>query len=340
MRAVAYTETGSSAVLGLTDRDLPEPGPGEVRVQVRFSGVNPTDWKSREGGGPGQPLKFPLVVPDQDGSGTIDAVGAGVSREPGERVWLWECAWQRADGTAQEYVVVPADHAVPLPDSATFELGASLGIPAMTAHHCLTLMTGAPSTLVPGSLAGRRVLVAGGAGAVGNAAIQLAKWAGAWVATTVSSPEKAALGKAAGADLVVDYRQQDVAAVVGGAAADGVDLVVEVSPSKNADIDRAVLRRGGTVAIYADDGGADLVLNVRSSLSSNARWQFVLVYTISEEAKKAAVAGVSAAVGAGALGVGEGRGIPVHVVPLAKTDQAHDMVKDGVVGKVLVDVTQ
>lgn len=339
MRAVAYTETGSSQVLRLVERQVPEPGAGEVRVRVERSGVNPTDWKSREGNGPGQPLKFPLVVPNQDGSGVIDAVWPGVERAVGERVWLWECAWQRADGSAQEYVVVPSDHAVPLPEDAGFELGASLGIPAMTAHRALTLLDRGPSVLAPGALSGRSVLVAGGAGAVGNAAIQLAVWAGAHVFTTVSSPEKAALAAAAGAHEIVNYREEDVAAAVRESAPDGVDLVVEVAPAANSGIDRSILARGGTVAIYANDGGADLVLAVGDMLSGNSRWQFVLVYTIPPTAKADAVRGVTAAVTHGALDVGEDHGLPLHVLPLADTARAHDLVRDGVVGKVLVDVT-
>src|SRR5258705_4599785 len=179
MRAVVYSTGGDVDVLRLVDRPVPDPGPGEVRVAVHVSGVNPTDWKARRG----QP-RFPQQVPNQDGAGVVDAVGPGV--EPGrvgERVWIWEAAWQRAEGTAQEFVVLPARQAGALPDGASFELGASLGIPALTAHRCLTVADGGPTRLGPGALSGRTVLVAGGAGAVGNAAIQLAGWAGARVGT-------------------------------------------------------------------------------------------------------------------------------------------------------------
>ncbi|RKS67980.1 NADPH2:quinone reductase [Motilibacter peucedani] len=339
MRAVVHTETGPSSVLHVVEREVPEPGPGEVRVRVERSGVNPTDWKSREGNGPGQPLKFPQVVPNQDGAGVVDAVGPGASLPVGARVWLWQAAWQRPEGTAQDHVVLPEHLAVPLPESASADLGASLGIPAMTAHRALTLADGFPAVLSPGSLDGRAVLVAGGAGAVGNAAIQLARWAGAHVITTVSSPEKAELARAAGAHEVVDYKRQDVAASVRAVAPDGVELVVEVAPAANAEIDGKVLARGGTVAIYANDGGDDVVLPVRTLLSSNSRWQFVLVYTISEQAKLDAVAGITAALADGALDVGEARGLPLHHVPLEQTGRAHDMVRDAVVGKVLVDVS-
>ena len=124
MRAVIYSETGDSGVLKLVDRPEPEPGPGEVLVRVAVSGVNPTDWKGRRGDGPGQPLAFPEVVPNQDGAGTIDAVGQGVHPgRVGQRVWLWEAAWKRANGTAQEFVALPEHQAVPLPDAALVRSG-------------------------------------------------------------------------------------------------------------------------------------------------------------------------------------------------------------------------
>jgi len=205
MKAIVYTTTGDPEVLTLIDRPVPDPGPGEVRIRVAVSGVNPTDWKARRGAGPGRPTPFPEVVPNQDGAGVVDEVGPGVQGlRAGQRVWLWEASWQRADGTAQEQIVLPASQAVPLPDAASFDVGASLGIPALTAHRCLTVAEGGPTRLQPGALADRTVLVAGGAGAVGHAAIQLARWAGAEVVTTVSSPRKAALAVRAGARHVVD----------------------------------------------------------------------------------------------------------------------------------------
>jgi NADPH2:quinone reductase len=339
MKAIIYTQTGNPDVLRMTERPVPEPGPGEVRVRVRVSGVNPTDWKARDRGGPGRPLAFPEVVPNQDGAGVVDAVGPGVpDSRVGERVWLWEAAWQRADGTAQEYVVLPARQAVPLPDEASFDLGASLGIPALTAHRCLTVSPGGPARLAPGALSGRTVLVAGGAGAVGNAAIQLAGWAGAVVVTTVSSAEKAALASAAGAHHVVDYRREDAAAAISRAAPDGVDIVVEVAPGVNADLDRAVVAVGATVAIYATDDTGDLTLPVLPLMSKNVGYQFVLVYTVPPEAKAHAVEDVAAAVAAGAIRVGAEAGLPLHRFPLAETGTAHAAVEAGAVGKVLVDV--
>lgn len=334
MKAIVYTKNGASDVLRLVERPVPEPGPGEVRVAVRVSGVNPTDWKSRSGATPSGEQ-----VPNQDGSGVVDAVGEGVSAARiGERVWIWEAAWQRADGTAQQFVVLPERQAVPLPDTASFELGASLGIPAMTAHRALTLGVDGPARLAPGALAGRTVLVAGGAGAVGNAAIQLARWAGATVLSTVSSPAKAAAATAAGAHQVVDYRAEDAAKAVRELAPDGVDLVVEVAPGANAALDLAVLKPGGTVAFYADGDGPEVTLPVRELMFRNLRWLGVLIYTIPAQAKLDAVAAISEAVAVGALRSGEAAGLPWHRYPLERTADAHDAVQGAVVGKVLIEL--
>ena len=165
MRAIVYTETGAPDVLRIAERPEPEPSSGEVLVRIAVSGVNPTDWKARRGDGPGHRLAFPEVVPNQDGAGTVVAVGENVDpARAGQRVWIWEAAWQRADGTAQELVALPGSQAVPMPDDGSFDLGASLGIPALTAHRCLTAGADGPATLGPGTLDGRKVLVAGGAG--------------------------------------------------------------------------------------------------------------------------------------------------------------------------------
>ncbi|MCZ4121705.1 NADPH:quinone reductase [Streptomyces sp. H39-S7] len=338
MKAIVHTTTGGPDVLSLTERPVPAPGPGEVRVRVHVSGVNPTDWKSRRGatGGPGDGAE---QVPNQDGAGVIDAVGDGVAPERvGQRVWIWEAAWQRDEGTAQEYVVLPGRQAVPLPDGASFDLGASLGIPALTAHRTLTVADGGPDRLAPGSLDGRTVLVAGGAGAVGNAAIQLARWAGATVVTTVSSTRKAELARAAGAHHVIDYRTQDAAATIRLLVPEGVDIVVEVAPAVNAAIDHAVAAPNAVVAFYANNGGDEITVPIRQAMVPNLRWQGVLVYTVPEQAKANAVADVSAAVADGALRVGEDAGLPLHRFPLEKTGDAHAAVEDNAVGKVLIDV--
>jgi NADPH2:quinone reductase len=182
------------------------------------------------------------------------------------------------------------------------------------------------------------VLVAGGAGAVGNAAVQLARWSDATVITTVSSPRKALLAAAAGADHVVNYREQDVAHEVRKVAPHGVDTIVEVSPARNAGLDADVVARHGSVAMYANDGGDTVALPVRQSMTPNVRWQFVLVYTMPAGAKERAVEDVSGAVYDGAIRVGEEAGLPLHHYPLDQAGEAHRAVQDGIVGKVLVDV--
>ncbi|WP_448638277.1 NADPH:quinone reductase [Geodermatophilus sp. URMC 63] len=339
MRAISYRRTGGPEVLELLDLPVPDPGPGEVRVRLAFSGVNPTDWKSRSGATAGA-LGTDAQVPNQDGAGTVEAVGQGVAPAVvGQRVWVWEAAWQRRWGTAAEYTVVPARQAVLLGEGPSFELGAALGIPFLTAHRCLTLGEALPDRLGPGALAGRTVLVQGGAGAVGNAAIQLARWADATVVATVSSPHKAQLAAAAGASHVVDYRRQDVVTEVRKVAPQGVDVVVEVAPAANAAVDAQLLGPHAAVAVYANNGGDEVTLPVRPSMTPNAQWHFVLVYTEPERAKVIGVEDVNAAVLDGAVRVGEEAGLPLHVFPLAETAQAHRAVEEGAVGKVLVDVT-
>ena len=339
MRAIVYSETGGPGVLRLVERPEPEPGPGEVLVRVAVSGVNPTDWKNRAGRRPGEAPPFPEVVPNQDGAGTVVAVGPGVDQaRVGERVWLWEAAWERPGGTAEELLAIPERQAVALPDEASFDLGAGLGIPAMTAHRTLTVGAEGPDHLGPGALAGRTVLVAGGAGAVGHAAVELAVWAGAAVVATVSSPEKAALARAAGATHVVNYRAGDPAGAVREVAPDGVDLVVEVAPVANAELDAAVLATNGTVTAYASEE-PPLAVPVRRAMKLNVRYQFLLVYTMPDAAKLRAVHDVGAAVAAGALRVGEDAGLPLHRYPLERAPDAHAAVESGAVGKVLIDVS-
>ncbi|RAX18030.1 NADPH:quinone reductase [Pseudarthrobacter sp. AG30] len=337
MKAIVYEETGPSAVLKLRDRPLVDPGQDEVRVRLLVSGVNPTDWKSRSGGG-SRKLDAPKV-PNQDGAGVIDAVGAGVARfGVGDRVWLWDVAWGGNEGTAQEYVTVPAGKVVPLPDGESFDAGASLGIPALTAHRALTSSEGGPSRLSPGALAGRTVLVTGGAGAVGHAAIQLARWAGATVITTVSGDHKAELARRAGAGTVINYRTDDVVRAVRDAAPDGVDTIVEVNAPANIEAGLEVLKPGGTISVYAANPGESLTVPIREGMTKNVRLQFILTYTVTDEQKQDAVAAVSGALEAGALRVGEDYGLPLTRFPLEETAAAHDAVEQGIVGKVLIDV--
>ena len=340
MKAIVYSETGGPDVLRVVTRDVPVPGPGEVRVRIAVSGVNPTDWKSRRGVAPGVKLAFDDVVPNQDGAGVIDAVGADVSHfTVGDRVWTALSAYQlAAGGSAQEFAVLPVERVYPLPDSASFELGASLGVPAITAHRTLTVAQDGPSRLSPGALTGMTVLIAGGAGAVGHAAIQLARWAGATVITTVSSPSKAALAVSAGAHHTVDYRTTEAAARIRSLAPEGVDLIVEVAPAQNAELDLAVIRNRGTVAVYANNGGDEMRLDVRRTFSLNIRYQFVLLYTVGQRELDAAAEDIAAAIDDGALPIGADAGLPLHFFDLEHTADAHAAVEADVVGKVLIRV--
>jgi NADPH2:quinone reductase len=339
MRSVVYSATGASSVLHLADRPTPEPGAGEVRVRIVVAGVNPTDWKARSGAtGPAE-LPFDEVVPGQDAAGVVDAVGEGVSNVAvGDRVWVFLAQHDHPGGTAAEYTVQPANRVVPLPEGASFDVGAGLGVPAMTAHRALTVHEDGPARLAPGALDGRLVLVTGGAGAVGHAAIQLARWAGATVVTTVSSDAKGRLATAAGAHHVVDYTVGDPAAAIRAVAPDGVDLVVEVSLIQNVDLVAQVLKPRGSVAAYANTGGTEATLPFRSFMALNARIQFVLLYTVGEAALQAAAQDVTAAAAEGVLEVGEDHGLPLTRFPLAETAAAHDAVEAGTVGKVLLDI--
>jgi len=338
MRSIVYSRTGTSSVLGLADREPAAPGPGEVRVRITVSGVNPTDWKARAGSG--QKPAFDEIVPNQDGAGVIDALGEGVTElAVGDRVWLYLAQHQRPTGTAQEYTVLPAERAVKLPEGVGFDVAASLGVPAMTAHRALTVHEFGPARLAPGSLDGRVVLVAGGAGAVGHAAVQLAAWSGATVIATISSDEKAALASAAGAHHVVNYREQNAAEQISAIAPGGVDHIVEVSITQNVALDVQVIANHGSIAYYADNGGDQATIPVRPTFAKNVRIQGLLLYTVGEAALSAAADDITAALRDGALPVGDAAGLPLTWFPLEETAAAHDAVERGAVGKVLIDVT-
>jgi NADPH:quinone reductase len=322
MRAAVYERYGAAhEVLSVLDLPVPEPGPGEVLVRVKVSGVNPTDWKARDGRGV-PPLGF--QVPGQDGAGDIAAVGSGVDpARVGERVWVYHAAWQRPYGTSAQFTLVPAVQAVPLPDTVTYEQGAGLGIPFITAHHCV---------FGDGPVDGRTLLVTGGAGAVGNAAIQWARWGGARTLATVSSPAKGALAEAAGADVVLGYRDLGFLDKLGSAAPDGVHRVVDVALGANLAADLSVLRRGGTIVTYASEDD-DPTVPTRQLMTGNASLRFVLVYTLAASQIAYAVTDIGAALADGAL-----RELPRHVFELDHVADAHDAVQSGAVGKVLVAI--
>ncbi|WP_406099731.1 zinc-binding dehydrogenase [Streptomyces sp. NBC_01013] len=211
----------------------------------------------------------------------------------------------------------------------------------MSPHSPRTVRSPSPRTgrAVCGALDGRVVLAAGGAGAVGHAVIQLARWAGATVISTISSPEKARLATAAGAHHVINYREGDPVTDIRKIAPDGVDLVAEVALGANLALDLAVLRTRGTISTYANDGGKPVELNVMQNMALNTRFQFLVLYTAGPEARAAAVEDVADAVRGGALPVGEEHGLPLLRFPLNRAADAHRAVESGAVGKVLVDVT-
>jgi NADPH2:quinone reductase len=291
-------------------------------VRIHRAGVNPTDWKSIQGGNELSASSTPQV-PGQDGSGVVQSVGADVDPSlVGSRVWVWEAAHERAEGTTQDFVLVPSGQVVRLPDNASFDLGASLGIPFMTAHRCLTVGEDGPASLSP----------------VGNAAIQLARWAGASVITTVSDRRKAELAVAAGADHVINYREQNVVDEVRRISPRGVDCVVEVAGGFNAMTNASVLARHGTVAVYAFEGSPTLSVPIFALMVPNGRWQFVFIYTAPPRRKAQAVTDITTAVAAGAARVGSHAGLALHHFPLERARDAHTAVQGSAVGKVLIDV--
>jgi NADPH:quinone reductase len=337
MKAVVYTRTGDPGVLELVERDMPGVPSGHVRVRIVVSGVNPTDWRSRSGWY--SDMEYAEQVPNQDGAGIVDAVADDVADlSIGQRVWLWDAAFGRSTGTAQQYAVVPARHVVLLPDTASFDVGASLGIPALTAYRTLTTSDLGPRRLSPGALAGSTVLVQGGAGAVGHAAIQLARWAGATVVTTVSTPEKAQLSRRAGAHHVINYRTEDVAARLRTLVPGGVHRIVEVDLAANLDTDLAAIAPGGNIAVYTSDMDQKLTIPTFGILVKNIQLNFVFTYTTTVQQKDGAVQAVASAVADGAMEVGEEHGLPLHRYPLEQTAAAHAAVESGVVGKVVIDV--
>ncbi len=321
MFAAVYEHAGDPEVLKVVEVPTPEPGPGEVRVRIACAGVNPTDWKSLSRAGP----EGDFAVPCRDGAGTIDAVGAGVDHgRIGQRVWVLLAALGRPWGTAAEFSVVPADRAVPLADSATFELGASLGVPALTAWHCLR---------ADGPLDGLSVLVSGGAGAVGQMAIQLARFENAArVIATVSSPAKGEIAAAAGAHGVVNYREPGAVDTIRDHAPGGIDRFVEVALDANLALDLDVAAPHAVISSYGADEDSVASVPVRRLMTANIVLRFMLLYGVTPTALQTAIERVSAAVSAEAL-----TPLPLIRFPLSDTAAAFDAVRQGAVGKVLIE---
>jgi len=329
VRAAYYERKGpASKVLVLGELPDPQPGPGEVRVKLQFSGINPTDTKLRGGWDGNVEMPFARVIPHQDGAGVVDAVGPGVPQSRlGERVWVYEAQRGRAFGTAAEYVAIPSENAVALPEGASFETGACLGIAGMTAHRCL---------FQDGGIQGKTVLVAGGAGAVGHAAIQLAKWGGARVASTVSRPEQEKVAREAGADLVVNRKTEDAAAKIKAFTRGlGLDRVVEVAFEANFELDRAVLKANGVISTYSS-GPPESAPRIpfTAVMRQGISVHFILVYVMPREAHWVAARDLNAAIEAGRY-----RPQVARIFKLDETAKAHEAQESGgTVGKLLIGV--
>ena len=304
----------------MEDHPIPEPGTGEVRVRIYASGINPSDYKVRSGAQ--GPLPEGDVIPHSDGAGIIEAVGAGVaSSRIGERVWVFNVnrsadgMTQGNRGTAAEQIVVDVAYTALLPDGISFEQGACLGVPAMTAHRAL---------MADGPIKDKWVLVTGGAGAVGLCAIALAKWAGARVITTVSGPEKAEHARQAGADHIINYREENlpeaVLAVTNGTK---IDRIVDVALSDTMQDAHLYLRQGGVIAHYATTNPA-APLPYRTLLMNNTVLRFVFVYAISPQARQEAITDINACLRSGGL-----RPTIAHTFMLEDIVDAHDAAEQG-----------
>lgn len=294
---IAHSQGSAKDSFRVEDRPTPTPGPGDVLVRVHASGVNPSDYKVRSG--VQGPLPASEIIPHSDGAGVIEAVGDGVpASRVGERVWLYNVnrtedgISQGVRGTAAEQIIVNTKYAAPLPGNTSFEAAACLGVPAMTAHRAL---------MADGPINGQWILVTGGAGAVGLAAIALAEFFGAKVITTVSSDAKAKFAKEAGAHATINYREQDIAeAVLKITGGQKIDRIVDVALSDHMEGASAYLKQGGVIAHYATTDPA-APLAYRSLLINNTVVRFVFVYAINQAARDHAIKDINAALDAGHL---------------------------------------
>ena len=326
MRAAYYEKLGPAKdVLKVGDLPKPEPAAGEILVRVKVSGVNPSDVKMRMGTSSAA-NEYPRIIPHSDGAGVIEAVGENVRKDRvGQRVWLWNARWQRAFGTAAEYVALPAEQAVPLPDAVDFEAGACLGIPALTAWQAVE---------TDGGVAGDWVLVQGGAGSVGHYAVQMAKLKGASVIATVSSPEKAKRATEAGADAVVNYKSEDLAAKVKELTASrGVERVIEVDLAANIAKLPALVADYGMIVVYGS-GALEVPVGFGPSILGNLGYRFFIVYNQPPELRRQAIAELEQWLTAGQLAHAIGARFS-----LAEIAAAHEAVESGRVnGHVLVTI--
>lgn len=323
MRAAYYEKNGSAKdVLHVGDVDTPKLGAGEVRIRLKTSGVNPSDVKTRAG--TARKIAFPRVIPQSDGAGEIDMVGEGVTASRlGERVWIWNGAWKRPFGTAAEYIVLPSAQAVLLPPSISFEAGACLGIPALTAWHAID---------IAGTQKGMTLLIAGGAGAVAHYAIQFAKARGATVIATVSSAQKAQAAREAGADHTIDYKVENVGERVAALSKGGVDTVIEVDLTANAHLLPTVLRPRGTLVVYGTGPQAQFPSSF--CLQNNITVKFLLVYELTADERARAIADITRMLEANTL-----KHNVAKTYPLSEIVAAHECVEQGrAIGNVVIQI--
>ncbi|HEX5507439.1 MAG TPA: NADPH:quinone reductase [Pseudolabrys sp.] len=315
MLAAFYEKNGPARdVLRVGEVETTAPGPGEVRVKLATSAVNPSDVKSRLG--TTRQIAYQRVIPHSDGAGLIDTVGEGVPRSRiGERVWVWNGQWKRSFGTAAHYITLPSVQAVRLPDRVSFAEGACLGIPAMTAIHAIEMANPDKETIL---------LISGGAGSVSQYAIQFAKMRGARVLTTISSPEKAKVARDLGADHTIDYKRENVGdRVMEITGKRGVDAVIEMDLAANAKLIHSVLRPKGSVIVYGT-GGAEVTLPAQFCLVNGIAVRFFIVYELDAVERKRAVSGVTRALDTGALANNT-----EPPFPLASIAAAHEAVEQG-----------
>ena len=317
MRAAWFESFGSAQdVLQFGERDTPTPGPGEVLIRIATSGVNPSDVKKRAGSFPNL-LDGGFVIPNSDGAGVIEGVGDGVDASRiGERVWIYQAQYGRRFGTAAEYVAIDAARAPKLPDNASFEIGACLGIPVMTAHRCV---------FADGDVAGQTILVTGGAGRVGHYAVQWASQAGATVIATASNDDDKAVCAAAGAAHVVNHRGDDVVgAVLEATGGELVDRIVDVEFGANLATSVEVLRIGGTIATYSSTQVTEPKLPFLKLMYKDVTIRLVIVYAMPESAKEHAIADIESALAADKL-----QHRIAHTLPLDDIAKSNELVEQG-----------
>ena len=327
LRAAYFEAFGPAAeVLQVADVDTPTPAAGEVLIRLSTSGINPSDVKKRAGSFPNL-LDDGYVIPNSDGAGVIQAVGEGVSEQRvGERVWVYQAQFARRFGTAAEFVAIASERAPTLPGNASFDVGACLGIPAMTAHRCV---------YADGDVHGQAILVTGGAGRVGYYAIQWAKLGGARVIATASNADDEATCRQAGADRVVNHRDDDLAAAVLAANNEArVDRIVDVEFGANLATSLQVLRTGGTIATYSSTQVAEPVLPFFQMMYQDITLRFVIVYAMPEAAKEAAIQDITTA-----LENDELQHRIAKVLPLPEIASGNELIEQGTVrGAVLLSM--